>query len=361
MQVSAVRFVDPIPLSLFSLPDETPHESVECVADKASGLRAIVAIHNSARGPAFGGCRMYRYPSDTAALVDAQRLSQGMSLKNALADLPFGGGKSVILLPNAPFDRTALFRAFGRAIERLNGRYITAEDVGTTTSDMLTVGQHTRYVSGIAREDGRFGGDPSPKTAWGVFVAIDEAVKTVLGRGSLDGVRVAVQGLGAVGASLCGFLYAAGARLIVADVRSERVEEMVVRYGAVGVSTEQILSIDAEVFSPCAMGAILTSQTVNVVRAAIVAGAANNQLADPSVDILLQERGIIYIPDFLVNAGGIVSVAREYLGGAQEATVLEEVGRIRLRVAELLARMTSSGDAPNSIAIEWAHQKLHLA
>ena len=206
-----------LPASLFGLPDQAPHERVLLAADPQTGLKAILAVHSTARGPAFGGCRFWSYDSELAALNDALRLSQGMSLKNALAQLPFGGGKAVIIKPAGHFDRPALFAAFGRAVQSLAGAYITAEDVGTTTADMLGMQAHTQFVSGIPRE-GAFGGDPSPKTAYGVFVSIDEGVKRVLGRNSLEGVRVALQGLGAVGWHLAEYLHRAGAKLVVADV-----------------------------------------------------------------------------------------------------------------------------------------------
>lgn len=216
--------------TLFGLPGEVPHEQVLMHTDAASGLRSILAVHSTARGPAFGGCRLWTYVDDQAALTDALRLSHGMSLKNALAELPFGGGKAVILRPETPFDRQALFSALGQAVATLNGRYITAEDVGSTTDDMRLVRQQTPFVSGIPR-DGAFGGDPSPKTAYSVFVAIDEGVQCRLKR-SLNGVTVAVQGLGAVGAALCAYLHNAGARLVVADVNLARARDVAARFGA---------------------------------------------------------------------------------------------------------------------------------
>jgi leucine dehydrogenase len=348
--------------SLFGLPStassiERPHERVLLVADAQSGLRTILAVHSTARGPAFGGCRMWTYANDQEALTDALRLSQGMSLKNALADLPFGGGKAVILRPHGDFDRTALFRAFGEAVESLAGRYITAEDVGSTTEDMRMVQSQTRYVSGIPR-DGHFGGDPSPKTAYGVFVSIDEAVRRHLGRDSLAGVTVAVQGLGAVGSALCAFLHEAGAKLVVADVNEARVQAAKHRYGASVVSVERILFEPVDVLAPCALGAVLNPASVDDIRAQIVAGAANNQLASLVDGDRLQARGILYLPDFLVNAGGIVSVAREYLGTGDEASVMTEVGRIRNRVSELLDRMKDSKLSPARIAQNWAQEKI---
>ena len=340
--------------SMFGLEGELPHEQVLLYTDAASGLRTILAVHSTARGPAFGGCRMLHYTNDQAALTDALRLSQGMSLKNALADLPFGGGKAVILHPSGDFDRAALFRAFGQAIATLSGRYITAEDVGTTTSDMRVVQQHTPFVSGIPRL-GAFGGDPSPKTAYGVFVAIEEGVRYHLKK-TLNGRTVAVQGLGAVGMSLCAYLHEAGVKLVVADVDGARSSDAAHRFGARVVSPDRILFELADVLAPCALGATLNVDTIPHIQAAIVAGAANNQLATPQDGDDLHARGILYLPDFLVNAGGIVSVAREYLGTGSEESVLQEVGHIRDRVTELLERAV--GQAPARVAEAWAKEKL---
>jgi leucine dehydrogenase len=343
--------------SLFGLPGESPHEQVLFSTDAATGLRCIIAIHSTARGPGFGGCRVWRYAHDQAALTDALRLSQGMSLKNALADLPFGGGKAVILQPALAFDRAALFAAFGRAVKAAQGRYITAEDVGSSTADMLQVKAQTPFVSGIHRP-GSFGGDPSPKTAYGVFVAIEQGLRHHLHRG-LAGSTVAVQGLGAVGMNLAERLHDAGARLVVADVHEAKAHEAVVRFGARAVDVDDILAEPCDVLAPCALGAALNAQTVPRVRAAIVCGAANNQLATPDDGDALHARGVLYLPDYLVNAGGIVSVAREYLAQGDETAVMHEVGRIGERVSKLLER--AGGAAPGRVADAWARDKLRIA
>lgn len=347
--------------SLFGLPEQAPHERVLLATDPATGLKAILAVHSTARGPAFGGCRLWHYESEAAALNDALRLSQGMSLKNALADLPFGGGKAVILKPEGQFDRPALFAAFGRAVQSLNGAYITAEDVGTTTADMRGMQAVTSFVSGIPRE-GAFGGDPSPKTAWGVFVAIQAGARLVLGRsssnGGLDGVRVALQGLGAVGWHLAEFLHQAGAKLVVADVDAAKVERAVAKFGATAVSVADILAVDVDVLAPCALGASLNEQTVPTLRAKLIAGAANNQLATPADGDALQRRGICYLPDYLVNAGGIISVAREYRNEGEEAAVMAEVSKIAERVEELLQRVQTADSTPARVADDWARSKL---
>lgn len=343
--------------SLFGLPDQAPHEKVLLAADAETGLKAILAIHSTARGPAFGGCRFWTYDSEMAALNDALRLSQGMSLKNALADLPFGGGKAVIIKPAGNFDRPALFAAFGRAVQSLQGAYITAEDVGTTTADMLGMQSQTPFVSGIPR-DGAFGGDPSPKTAWGVFVSIEAGVRLHLQRNAMDGVRVALQGLGAVGWHLAEFLHQAGAKLVVADVDPAKVERAVAQFGAQAVSVDEILGADVDVLAPCALGAALNAHSVPLIRARLIAGAANNQLATAADGDTLQQRGICYLPDYLVNAGGIISVAREYRGEGEEMAVMAEVSRIAERVAELLDRVKLAGTTPARVADAWARAKL---
>lgn len=342
--------------TLFGLPGEAPHERVIFGTD-ASGLRSIIAIHSTSRGPAFGGCRMWTYASDQAALTDALRLSQGMSFKNALANLPFGGGKSVILKPRTAFGRDRLFAAFGDLVESADGEYITAEDVGTTTADMSVVASRTHYVSGLPHHSG-FGGDPSPKTAWGVFLSIEQGLEIHFKK-SLPGALVAVQGLGSVGMALCEYLADRGARLVVADVNEARSLEAASRFGARVVAPDEILEVAADVLAPCALGAVLNSQSVARLRASMVAGAANNQLACPEDGDALHARGILYLPDFLINAGGIISVAREYLCMGTERDVMTEVGKIADRVAELLERCQEDGP-PARVAESWARTSLGL-
>ena len=343
--------------SLFGLPHQASHERVLIASDEATGLRTLIAVHNTARGPGFGGCRFWAYENDLAALHDAQRLSQGMSYKNALADLPFGGGKAVIVKPKGEFNREQLFAAFARAVDSLQGAYITAEDVGTTTADMRVVQRHTAYVSGIPRE-GAFGGDPSPKTAWGVFVSVQAGAKAVLGRSDLQGLTVAIQGLGAVGWHLAEYLHQAGARLTVADIDPAKTAKAQAQFGATVVGVDQILAAPVDVLAPCALGASLNAATIPTLQAKLVCGAANNQLALPSDGNLLADRGIAYLPDYLVNAGGIISVAREYRGEGEEQAVMAEVSRIAERVTELLARIKVSGRTPAAEADAWAQSLL---
>lgn len=281
--------------------------------DKATQLRAIVAIHDSRLGPALGGCRFIEYDTDDAAIVDALRLARGMTYKAALAGLPHGGGKSVIIRPKQQFDRVALFRAFGAFINDLRGHYITAEDSGTGLEDMEIIRTQTKWVTGIDPAHGG-SGDPSPFTALGVRRGIEACVKFKLGRESLEGVHVAVQGVGHVGYHLCKELHACGAKLTVADVDKLKSERARREFGAAVVDIDKIAEVECDVFAPCALGAGLNDQTIPHLRAPIVAGAANNQLAETRHGDDLHARGILYAPDYAINAGGLVNVAQEVKG-----------------------------------------------
>ncbi len=281
--------------------------------DKATGLRAIVAIHDTRLGPALGGCRFIPYDTDDAAIVDALRLARGMTYKAALAGLAHGGGKSVIMRPAARFDRVALFRAFGKFIDDLRGHYITAEDSGTGLEDMEVIRTVTKNVTGVDPSHGG-SGDPSPFTALGVRRGIEAAVKFKLGKDSLTGVAVAVQGVGHVGYHLCKELHASGAKLTVADVDSLKAERAAREFGAKTVHIDQIANVECDVFAPCALGAGLNDVTIPSLRAGIVAGAANNQLAEVRHGDDLHARGILYAPDYAINAGGLINVAQEVKG-----------------------------------------------
>jgi len=345
---------------LFGTGEGPSHERVTLATDPQSGLQAIIAIYSTRLGPAFGGCRYWTYASEPDALADALRLSQGMAYKNALAGLPFGGGKAVLLRTPAQTDRHALFRAFGRMVESLQGAYITAEDVGTTEEDMHAVQAETRFVSGMPREGG-FGGNPSPRTAYGVFVGIEAAAQYRLDRKSLAGVSVAVQGLGSVGWDLCRRLHEAGASLVVADIDTARAEQAHRQFGARVVASDAITGVEADVFAPCALGGAITPAVAESCRFHIVAGGANNQLASLAEGDTLQRRGVFYAPDFLINAGGIISCAREYLGGIDEAALLEEVSHIRDRVFTLAQRVEQTGEAPARAAVSMAQEILQGA
>jgi len=281
--------------------------------DKASQLRAIVAIHDHRLGPALGGCRFIEYDTDDAAITDALRLARGMTYKAALAGLAHGGGKSVIIRPKKHFDRVALFRAFGRFIEDLRGHYITAEDSGTGLEDMEIIRTQTKHVTGIDPSHGG-SGHPSPFTALGVRRGIEAAVKFKLGNTDLKGVHVAVQGVGHVGYYLCKELHAAGAKLTVADVDKLKSERAKREFGAAITTIDEVAHVECEVFAPCALGAGINDTTIPQLRAKIVAGAANNQLAEPRHGDDLHARGILYAPDYAINAGGLVNVAQEVKG-----------------------------------------------
>ncbi|MBX3190446.1 MAG: amino acid dehydrogenase [Labilithrix sp.] len=281
--------------------------------DKASGLKAIVAVHDSRLGPALGGCRFLPYDTDEEALVDALRLARGMTYKAALAGLAHGGGKSVLIRPQQHFDRVALFRAFGRFVDDLGGHYITAEDSGTGLEDMEVVRTMTKHVTGVDVAHGG-SGDPSPFTALGVRRGIEACVKIQLGKSSLENVHVAVQGVGHVGYHLCRELHAAGAKLSVADVDPLKAERAQRELGASIVPLDKIFETECDVIAPCALGSALNDATIPRLRAKIVAGAANNQLAEPRHGDDLHARGILYAPDYAINAGGLVNVAQEVLG-----------------------------------------------
>lgn len=313
--------------------------------DPDSGLDGYIVIDSTRNGPAAGGCRLWHYADSELACNDAIRLAQGMTFKNAMADLPLGGGKAVLCIPSDHFDRDALFQAFGRAVDALDGEYVTAEDVGTTVQDMETVSRETHHVAGLTKRDRGPGGDPSPWTALGVFSAMQFAVRKRLGT-DLSQVTVAVQGLGNVGYALCELLHAAGAKLIVAEPRSAVAARAAVAFDAELAHSQSFAGSSAvglaraDVFAPCALGGILTPELVRQLHAKVVCGAANNQLAEPGVAELLAQREIFYAPDYVVNAGGIINVAAEYFGWTTE-----EVERRVSQIPDRLATVAKAAEA----------------
>jgi leucine dehydrogenase len=345
-------------MEIFDLREFDAHELVVFGHDAASGLRAIIAIHSTALGPAAGGCRMWPYASTAEAVADVLRLSRGMSYKNALAGLKFGGGKAVIIGDARKGKTPELFEAFGRFVDSLGGRYVTAEDVGTTTTDMTQVARGTRYVAGLGAAPGEAGGDPGPKTALGVFLGLKAAVKFRLGRADLADVSVAVQGAGGVGYHLCGMLAAEGAKLSVADVRPIALQRVCDEFKARAVAVEEVLFEDVDVLSPCALGAVLSAQSIPRLRARVVAGAANNQLAQGQDGAALPAAGILYAPDYVINAGGIISVSREYHGGASEAQVIADIQGIPARLTEIFERARRENRTTNAVADELARERL---
>ncbi len=351
---SGIHAGDPLAASLHAQLGERPPEEVLQIVKPESGLRCIIAIDSTARGAALGGCRLLPYGSDQEALRDALRLARAMSMKNALADLPFGGGQAVICRPAGDFDRSELFSAFGRTVASVGGCYVATADAGTTALDMLAVQRQTTYVSAMPRHRA---GEHSSMTAFGVFIAIEEGLQRM--RRRLRGATVAVQGLGAAGMDLCERLQDSGARLLVADVDPARAREAAARFDARIVEPDRILAEPCDVLAPCALGDVLDAASVATVRAAIVCGTAANQLADPQAGDALHARGVLYLPDYLVNVGGTISVARAYLGQVSAAEVVREVALIGQRVNELLERSGSS--APVRAADDWAREKLATA
>jgi leucine dehydrogenase len=301
-------------MGVFSSNDFSNHEQVVFAHDVATGLRAIIAIHSTALGPSLGGCRMWSYTSEAEAVQDVLRLSKGMSYKSALAGLPLGGGKSVIIGDSRKDKTPALIEAMGKAVERLNGRYVVAEDVGTSTADMASIAKHTRHVAGLAAEAGG-SGDPSPFTALGVFNGLKQAVKYQLKTESLSGLTVAIQGLGHVGWSLATQLAEAGAKLIVTDIRPENIERATRELGVRSVAPDEIYGATADVFAPCALGAVINDTTLPQLKCSIIAGAANNQLAEARHGDALKTKNILYTPDYALNAGGVINVGYEYING----------------------------------------------
>ena len=297
-------------MNLFDVLAEMGHEEIAMGSDPKSGYRGIVAIHSTRLGPALGGTRFWSYASDDEAITDALRLSRGMTYKNAVAGLDLGGGKSVIIGDNRTSNREEIFRAHGRLVESLGGRYITAEDVGTSTSDMDFVHLETKHVAGLAERSG----DPSPVTAHGVFRAVQASAKARWGSDDLTGKVVAIQGCGSVGRYLAGELHEAGAKLIVTDIDPQRSKRVANETGAKVVGTDEIYSVAADIFAPCALGGIINDETIPQLKVEIVAGGANNQLLEPRHGDILEQRGLMYAPDYVANAGGVINVYGEVAG-----------------------------------------------
>lgn len=335
------------------------HEHVNFFFDEATGTRGIIAIHSTARGPAMGGCRVWNYPDVFSAVTDALRLSRGMSYKNAVAGLPLGGGKAVLLRGDAPLE-DAHFEAFGDALESLGGRYITAEDVGVSERNMVAVSRRTSYVTGLPQQSATsgVGGDPSPHTALGVYLGLRAAVKARLDRSDLTGVTVAVQGLGSVGRNLCKHLHEAGAKLVVADINAMAVRYACENFGATAVPVDEILFQEVDVVAPCALGAILHPQSIARIRAKVISGGANNQLRSEADGLHLVDAGILYAPDYVINAGGIISVGLEYLGETDAGAVAARVRGIGTTLSTIFEESRETGRPTHLIADAMARQRL---
>ncbi|MFI4963130.1 MAG: Leu/Phe/Val dehydrogenase [Legionellales bacterium] len=321
--------------------------------DPASGMRALIAIHSTKLGPSLGGCRFIEYPSTAAALYDVMRLARGMSYKSALVNLPLGGGKSVIMKPKGPFNRTQYMHQFGRFVNELNGRYITALDSGTDLTDMDIIAEHTDYVASLSK----YNGDPSPSTAKGIFKGIQAAVAFKLGKDSLKGIRVAIQGLGHVGHALASHLYEAGAVLTVADVSPKAVDFAVTELGATAVSSDSIHKVPCDVFAPCALGGILNDVTIDQLQTTIIAGAANNQLAHTIHGKKLHDKGILYAADYVINAGGLIFAAGKYFKTPEEK-VRYQIDGIYTSLMEIFDRSAKDNIPASDIADTLAKEKL---
>jgi leucine dehydrogenase len=342
-------------MNIFDQLSLNQHEQIVYCNDHRSGLKAIIAVHNTNLGPALGGCRMYPYQSEQDALTDVLRLSRGMTYKAAVSGLNLGGGKSVIIGDPKKIASESLFRAFGRFINSLNGRYITAEDVGTTVRNMEWIRQETKYVTGIPTYFGG-SGDPSPFTAHGTFVGMKAAVKKVKGSDSMAGIKVVIEGVGNVGYHLCKELHQVGAKVFVYDINPDQIQRVVKEFQVTPVKKEELYGLDVDVYSPCALGATVSDQTIQQFKCAIIAGAANNQLADDvKHGLVLAQKGILYAPDYVINAGGLINVYREIHGGG-EKHVWDKIEGIYDTSMQIFARAEtdniSTADAANKLGEE---------
>ncbi|MDX1405047.1 MAG: Glu/Leu/Phe/Val dehydrogenase dimerization domain-containing protein [Woeseiaceae bacterium] len=348
-------------MAAFEDPAFDDHERVIFCRDARTGLKAIIAIHSTALGPAAGGTRLWPYASDDAALHDVLRLSQAMSYKNAMAGLRFGGGKAVIIKTGNFDGSDALYEKYGEFVEQLNGEYVTAEDVGMSVEIMEVVARRTKHVSGLTAKAGHAGGDPSPKTAYGIFKGIEAAVAYKLGKDSVNGLTIAVQGVGNVGYHLCRYAAEAGARLIVSDIDAQRTATVAEEFSATVVAPEQILTCDADVLAPCALGATITADVIPKLKVSIVAGGANNQLETPEDGKRLADAGILYAPDYVINGGGIINVASEYFDDADDDDVMRRVAQIGPRLTGIFEAAKKSGKATNVVADEMAREIIAAA
>lgn len=341
-------------MSIFSSPSFDHHELVVATEDRETGLRAIVAIHDTTLGNAMGGCRMFPYASDADALEDVLRLSRGMTYKSALAGLPIGGGKSVIIGDPRSQKTEPLLEAMGKFLDTLNGRYITGEDSGTCVADMHVIRRQTAFVAGL-NEGPAFNGDPSPFTALGTVYGIQAALRHQRGSDSLQGLSVAVQGAGAVGRNLIQTMVSQGVKVFAADTNPKNMA-MAENLGAIPVSSKEILELAVDVLAPCAMGAILNEQSIPRINAAIIAGAANNQLAEPQHGNLLRDRGILHAPDFAINAGGIIRMYHQGRGTTEQSPA--HIARIGDTLTRIFRQSDEQGTSTTRVAEQLAEQTL---
>jgi leucine dehydrogenase len=345
----------------WALPDFDEHEEIHFVTNDECGLRAIIAVHSTHLGPAAGGCRLWHYAKDAEALTDALRLSRGMSYKNAMAGLPLGGGKAVILADEDRSKTPDMLHAFGKAVDHLGGRYVTAEDVGMSVADMIEVHRSTQFVAGLPNSGSDVGGDPGPHTSLGVFLGLKAAVKRALGKDTVDGLHIALQGAGSVATGVALHSCAEGARLSIADVDPAKAQKLADATGGTIVSPDEILTLEADVLSPNALGAILTESTIAELKVPVVAGGANNQLATPEDGERVHQRGILYAPDYVINAGGIINVCTEYLADGDAKLVRERIEGIPVRLEQIWAESQASGRDPAAVADAMAQRLIGRA
>lgn len=344
-------------MDIFDAMAKHGHEELVFWYDRTTGLRAIVAIHDTTLGPALGGCRMWNYTDEAAAITDALRLSRGMTYKNAAMGLDLGGGKSVIWADSRHDKSEAQLRAFGRLVQSLGGRYITAEDVGVNADDMAVIARETRFVGGLKETSG----DPSPATALGVLEGMKAAAALVWGQPTLSGRRVAIQGLGHVGGLLAGMLQAEGAQLIVTDINREEGQRQARELAAEWVEPDDIYGVDSDIFAPCALGAILNDVTIPQLKCKVVAGSANNQLQEPRHGIELMRRNILYVPDYVINGGGVVNVADEFHpDGYQKERAYQRVRAIGRQVEAILTRAAAERIGTQDAADQLAESRIHV-
>jgi leucine dehydrogenase len=342
--------------SLWDFPDFDEHELVHFVTDRESGLRAVIAVHSTHLGPGAGGTRLWHYARPADAISDALRLSRGMSYKNAMAGLPLGGGKAVILADEGRTKTSSMLAAFGRAVDGLCGRYVTAEDVGMSVADMVSISRETKFVAGLPVASGAVGGDPGPHTSYGVFLGIKAAVRRALGKDSLEGLHLAIQGAGSVASGVARRAAKEGARISVTDIDRARVRTLAEEVGANVVEPDEIMTLEADVLSPNALGAILTEASIAELRVPIVAGGANNQLATPADGNRIHQRGILYAPDYVINAGGIINVSTEYVGDGDEAVVRQRIEAIPGRLESIWDESVATGRNPAAVADDMARR-----
>ena len=346
-------------MAVFGASSFSNHELVTFGHDPATGLKAIIAVHDSTLGPALGGTRMWAYANEDDALNDVLRLSKGMTYKAAVAGLKLGGGKAVIIGDARTDKSEALLEAYGRFVDSLGGRYITAEDVGTSPTDMEIVRRVTKHVVGVS-EGGNHDGDPSPATAWGTFHGLRAAVKHRLGKANLAGLTVAVQGMGHVGFWLARYLHEAGARLVVTDIDAKALRRAKREFGATVVEPQEIYGAKADVFAPCALGAILNDDTIPQLKAKVVAGSANNQLALERHGSALRQRGILYAPDYVINAGGIIIISHEG-PDYDEGAAFDDCAKIHDTLTAIFERADRDGLPPHEVADRLAEERLETA